>query len=95
MPNVPSEKSGKKQINLNLRVGTVEKFREVCKSERRNLNEQFEIIFEEWLKQRELENDPIYKEWSKTPVTTVYGAGARKTDQLKPAEAASHPRRKT
>lgn len=49
MPNSPTEKSGKKQVNLNLRLEIWEKFRTVCQNERRNYNAQMEIIIEEWL----------------------------------------------
>lgn len=59
MPNVPSEISGKVQLNLNIRRELVERFRVAAALEHRRQNAQFEVILEDWLHSRGYLQEPI------------------------------------
>ena len=48
-----SEKKNNVYVGLRLDANTVEKFRALCKSERRNYNDQMELILAEWFAARE------------------------------------------
>ena len=44
-----SEKKDNVQMGLRISRGIAERFKTICREERRNLNDQFEVIFEDWL----------------------------------------------
>lgn len=62
-----TEKQERSLVGLRLNKKILEKFRELCKAERRDYNAQMELILEDWFAQREKPKAP-----------KVYGPGFHK-----------------
>lgn len=89
-------------MNLNVRVSIRDALKDVAKKNRRNINEQFEMVFEEWLASkskagifRGSQDDPKQGLLRvTTPEELASEETVKRAGKASPEQSSSHPRSK-